>query len=232
MTTSLAPLPESFAGTVGALHRVAEVIVAPARKPDNEISLREIPGGFGTPEFEHAGVTQRVRVEWDELVREVAGEERRAPLTSLAVASGLVADLLPADTVASPEPLAVDAESAAALARWNALGYRALCVLRDEADAAAAATNPVLWPEHFDLAIELGDEAAGQRATYGFSPGDENHPEPYAYVGPWVARPAGETWNATGFGGAELGYVELLAAEDPLTAALDFLRSRRDALLG
>ena len=33
------PLPEGFAAAVGALHRVAEEVVAPARKPDNEIAL-------------------------------------------------------------------------------------------------------------------------------------------------------------------------------------------------
>ena len=51
----LKPLPATFATTVSALHRVAEQIVAPARKPDNEIALAATPGGFGTPEFDHAG---------------------------------------------------------------------------------------------------------------------------------------------------------------------------------
>ena len=45
---ALKPLPSSFATTVAALHRVAAEIVAPARKPDNEIALRATPGGFGT----------------------------------------------------------------------------------------------------------------------------------------------------------------------------------------
>src|SRR5919204_675772 len=46
-----------------------------------------------------------------------------------------------------------------------------------------------LWPEHFDVAIELGE------ATFGVSPGDENHPEPYAYVAPWNPPPPGDFWN-------------------------------------
>jgi hypothetical protein len=50
------------------LHRVAEQIVAPARKPDNEIALVATPGGFGTPEFDYAGRRQQVRVEGAELV--------------------------------------------------------------------------------------------------------------------------------------------------------------------
>ena len=51
----LAPLPEAFAATREALHRVAEQIVAPARKPHNEIALTPTPGGFGTPPFEYEG---------------------------------------------------------------------------------------------------------------------------------------------------------------------------------
>jgi hypothetical protein len=35
------------------------------------------------------------------------------------------------------------------------------------------------------------------------SPGDEQHDEPYAYVAPWSAPPAGPFWNATGFTGAQ-----------------------------
>ena len=47
-----------------------------------------------------------------------------------------------------------------------------------------------LWPEHFDLACEIGDADAGTRANYGASPGDAAIPEPYLYVGP-VGRRAG-----------------------------------------
>ena len=77
----------------------------------------------------------------------------------------------------------------------------------------------------------MGDEAAGQRANYGFSPGDDDHDEPYAYVGPWTAEVGGGLWNATGFRGAELTYSELLAATDQRAAALDFFTTRRAALL-
>ena len=37
---SLQPLPPSFAATVAELHRVAEDVVAPARKPDNDFTNR------------------------------------------------------------------------------------------------------------------------------------------------------------------------------------------------
>jgi hypothetical protein len=201
----LESLPEQFAATVAELHRIAEEVVAPARKPDNEIALEPTVGGFGTPLFEWEGATHQVRVEGTELVRETDGEQKR-------------------------EALDVDADAAAALARWYEFGREVLDRLRGEASVNEAPTEPVLWPEHFDVAIEMGDEGAGARATYGFSPGDENHPEPYAYVASWSAQEAGDFWNARGFGGAELGYAELLAADDPGKAALDFMRSRREAL--
>ena len=49
---------------------------------------------------------------------------------------------------------------------------------------------------------------------------------PTLYVGPWRGDVSGPLWNATGFSGAELGYAELLAAGDPVEAALDFCRTR------
>ena len=87
-----------------------------------------------------------------------------------------------------------------------------------------------LWPEHFDVSVELGTEADGRRAGYGASPGDGEHPEPYMYVTPWSQPAAGELWNATVFRGADLPLAELLDADDQRAAALDFLGTRLDAL--
>jgi hypothetical protein len=201
----LAPLPDGFPAAVAALHRVAEEVLAPARKPDNEISLRATPGGFGTPEFEWEGSRHQVRVEGAELVREVDG-------------------------VAERTPLRVDAGASQALGELYAFGDLVLGRLAEEAGPDDAATIPRLWPEHFDIAIELGPEAAGRRANYGLSPGDEEHAEPYLYVSPWSAEVSGPLWNASGFKGAELGYAELVAADDREAAAIDFLRTRREAL--
>ena len=211
MDQELKPLPAGFARTVQALHRVAVEIVAPARKPDNEIALQATPGGFGTPPFEHDGAVHQVRVDGVELIHAVDGAERRAALTSLAAAGRIVADLVGSEL--DDEPLDLDPAAADALARWYAFGD---AILRE------LGGTPVLWPEHFDIAIELGDEAAGQRANYGFSPGDEHHSEPYAYVGPW-AEVSGELWNADGFGGAELAYRDA-------AGALDFFTTRKEAL--
>jgi hypothetical protein len=225
----LSPLPPGFGLTVASLHRVAEEVVAPARKPENEIALQPTPGGFGTPEFDCDAARRQVRVEGTELVYAVDGEELRAPLTSLAEVATAVAELLPR-TELDAGPLDVDPAAAAVLAAWFVFGEEALRALAATGAEADAVSAPILWPEHFDVAIECGDEAAGERATYGFSPGDADHPEPYAYVGPWRQGVSGELWNAVGFGGAELSYAELLAAPDPGATVADFFQARRRAL--
>lgn len=227
---SLPPFPAQFESSRRSLHRVAEQIVAPARKPDNEISLRATEGGFGTPSFEHQGVTRQVKVVGAELVYLRGEDERAAPLESLAQAGELVAELLPPGGDLDTTPLAIDAAAADALASWLALGQEALTELASDAISADNPTDPLLWPEHFDLAIEFGSEAGGRRANYGFSPGDDEHTEPYLYVGPWRGEVSGELWNATGFSGAEIGYAELHAVDDPLAAALAFCRDRKQAL--
>jgi hypothetical protein len=201
----LEPLPPRFAETRIALHKIAEAIVSPARKPDNEIALRYTRGGFGTPFFSEGGVDCQVRVERGELVRQLRNEETREPLPD------------------------VDLAAAGALGEFYGFGCSVLEQLRaDEPDGEPSLVQ--LWPEHFDIAVELGSEAGGQRATYGASPGDDDHDEPYLYVSVWTADVSGELWNAAGFKGAELRYSELLEAEDQRRAALDFMRARYRAL--
>jgi hypothetical protein len=228
--SDLPPLPAGFARTRVALHRLTEEVIKPAREQTSGgWTLVPTEGGFGTPVF---GDECQVRVEGAELVVRERGEERRGPIVSLAAAAELIgAGLLP-DALAglSEDPLEVDPAACAALAAAYALGAQALDRLRENAAAEELPTEPTLWPEHFDLAIEMGEEAAGRRANYGLSPGDENHAEPYFYVGPWSAAAEGELWNATGFDGAELGYAALAAAEDPVRLAVDFATTRRRAL--
>jgi hypothetical protein len=202
----LAPLPPGFADTRVELHRLADEVLKPAReRVSGRFGLRALPGGFGTPPF---GDVLQLHVEGTELVARDGAEVTREPIDH------------------------VDADCAAALAAWFAFASGVLEELRADAPPELAATPPQLWPEHFDVAIELGSEERGARAGYGASPGDELHTEPYLYVTPWTARPEGELWNATAFPGAELSYVELLAAPDRREAALDFFHARRDALTG
>src|SRR5262245_27592155 len=205
--TRLEPLPAGFAETRESLHEVALAVVAPGRRPENEISLRYTRGGFGTPFFDEGGNECQVRVEGAELVRQRGNEETRESL-----------------------PPEVDATAARALGDLYGFACSVLEQLRanePEADSSLV----LLWPEHFDLAMELGDRERGRRGNFGVSPGDENHDEPYLYVGPWdPGRAPGELWNATGFTGAELPYSELLSAEDQRRTALDFFEERYRAI--
>ena len=231
MALELKPLPTSFAGTRDALHRVAEELVAPARKPHNEIALRQTPGGFGTPEFELGGRRLQVRVQGPDLVLERDGEEHRTALTSLAEAAELLGPkLLPDGLPDDRTPLRIDPEAAARLADLYSFAATVLERSRQEVHADARPSELNLWPEHFDIAYEAGDEDSGRRANYGASPGDTDHPEPYVYVGPWTAEVSGELWNAGAFNGAELSYAELLAADRPAAVALEFLRSHSESL--
>jgi hypothetical protein len=231
MAPELQPLPASFAQTIQGLHRLAEQVVKLTREHvSGEFSLIATPDGFGTPTF--GPQNAQVRVDGGELVVTIASEERREPITTLRAAAELAADLLPDDLELDAEPLSIDRESSSALGRWYGFGDLLLEALRAEAGADDEPTPPTLWPEHFDIAIEMGAEEAGKRANYGLSPGDEHHEEPYLYVGPWTAKPEGELWNGKGFTGAELDYSELIGADDQLAAALEFCRRRKEALDG
>jgi hypothetical protein len=229
----LQPLPDSFVSTREALHQVAEQLVAPARKPDNEIALRQTPGGFGTPPFPFEGANVQVHVEGAELVLDRDGESERVPLTSLSEAGAtlgpaLLADGVPDDT----EPLEIDPVAAERLAEFYAFADEVLRELRESLPPGDVPSDINLWPEHFDIAFEAGEEAAGKRANYGASPGDEAHDEPYLYIGPWTAEVSGDLWNAKGFPGAELSYSDLVAADDQHATASEFFKARHEALAG
>jgi hypothetical protein len=226
----LGPAPAKLVPTRISLHRLAEQVVSPARRKANgKIGLRYTRGGFGTPFF---GPDVQVRVRGAELVVEDATGERAAAITTLdAAADHIGRDLLPDDVQLDREPLDVDPASAAFLGDWYGFGASVLEELRASAGADADPSRVQLWPEHFDLAVELGSETKGARAAYGLSPGDDNHPEPYLYVAPWVAPEPDELWQATGFSGAELPYAELLDAPDQRETALAFFDARLRALV-
>jgi len=217
-TRPLGPLPAGFAAFRAAMHGIAEDVLKPRRvlETGNEIALRFTSGGFGTPPWPvgaASGRSGQIRVEGLELVAVDGDDESRSPLPGLDPA------------------IAADADSAAALADWFAFATVVLAELLSRHPGLEPA--PIrLWPEHFDVATELGSEPARQRANYGGSPGDDDHPDPYLYVGPWDQSVSGAPWNATGFTGAELGYADLLAADDQLAAAIDFCSSRLEALAG
>jgi hypothetical protein len=157
-------------------HGLAELVLAgPQYRRSGTIRLRPTPGGFGT-------VAEPVlRVDGVRLV--AAG--RAVPLADrtyaeVAAAAGVDAGA-PAGVygdgpgIAPDEKIEVDPAVAAFLADQLALGGAALREFAPDA-------TPVLWPEHFDLAITVDE------INYGVSLGDGHLPEPYAYVGPWQPR--------------------------------------------
>ena len=235
--TMLLPIADldTFVSTRDALHRVAEHVVAKARYiDDREIRLTAYPGGFATPLL--AGDT-RVRVDGYELVVDAPEGSRRTELTTIAAAAAFVGiepgfptELYePATTFQPEQSLGLDRGAAEALAAWYSFTADALDLFATE----VADGNPsprILWPEHFDQAFYTEDADEARRANYGASPGDEGHPEPYLYVGPWGSTAANEYWNAATFNGAVLSLSQLLAAADPSAAALQFLRAGRALL--
>jgi hypothetical protein len=196
---SIAPPPAGWTTTRDALHALAEHVIAPARYAVD--GRIRLRWLPGGFGTPRFGEHRQIRVEGAELVRVHDGACAREP-------------------IAGVDPAA---------ARWLGDYYAFVLAVLEDLRRHVEADEPVLWPEHFDYAITAGDEAAGSRANYGGSPGDEQHPEPYLYVGPWAARD-GELWNATSFSGAELGLSELLVSEEPRALALDFMLARVRAL--
>lgn len=230
-------LPDDYLETVDALHRLTVYVVSPAQRLANgEIILRSLPRGFGTYEFGDGTV---VRIDGRELV--IDGERpRRAPITTLRAAAelaGIEPDVGQADQFDVPapgdldEPLHVGEAASADLARWYAFVTDVLETLRAEAKEADDASPVRIWPEHFDAAIDLGPEADGRRATYGGSPADGHHPQPYLYASPWQGR-INPFFGDLSFTGASLTHAELVAADDPHSAALAFLRRARRIVSG
>jgi hypothetical protein len=78
----LQPAPAALTDTREALHRLAEVVVSPARAQANgKIGLRFCRGGFGTPFF---GEEVQLRVAGKHLIVQTREGERVAPITTLA----------------------------------------------------------------------------------------------------------------------------------------------------
>jgi hypothetical protein len=233
MSGEVGPLPATFQTTRDALHRLAVYVISPAQRLTNgEIVLRATPGGFST--FEFAG--RVVGVDGGDLIVDGA----RHPISTLnaaAAAVGIAPDLAQQDQFDVPahgdldEPLPVDPAASRALGAWYAFVTRVLDELRAGAGPRDDASTVRIWPEHFDAAIDLGDEAARHRATFGGSPGDRHHAEPYVYASPWAGR-GDAFFDDPEFRGASLVHSQLLSEPDPFHRAVAFLREARERILG
>ena len=172
-----------------SLHAAAELILAgPQYRATGRLRLRVIPGGFAT------AFQPDVRVQGSHVAAggnrfEISGQTARAIGTRLGIAAGKPEGAYPDGAgVGIDEPLSLSSDHAAIVLGALTLGDSALA-------AFAPAETPVLWPEHFDVAIRVGD------VNYGVSPGDGFIARPYAYVGVGQV-PAGDAfWNAP-FGAA------------------------------
>lgn len=204
---------ETYGATRRQLRGVAESLIAgPQHRASNTIRLAVRPDGF-------AGVAIPVAVRGTDLHFPDGRAPLAGPLRAVADAAGLdagppvgvydIVDPLDVDAV-----LAIDAVAADWLYRCHYAGGHALKQVVPE-------RHPVLWPEHFDVAV-TEDEV-----NYGVSAGDDYHATPYAYVGPWTTR-TGAFWNAP------FGAVSTLdpgSDVDALTAHIaDFFRRGRAEL--
>ena len=231
----LPELPPNFSVAVDALHALAEKVLSAAYfHSTTHIGLRPTPRGFGTPVF---GDAERVRVDATELVHERAGEVRRHEITTLAAAAefvgvplGAPSVFVAATTIPADAVLAVDRDSSLALGDWYALGAALMHDLRTTHEEVSS-SDLQIWPEHFDLACELGDADAGTRANYGASPGDAGIPEPYLYVGPWDPKKRVGALGTHAFGAA-LTYSELRASGEAGVVGRHFFESAAALLLG
>lgn len=233
---SLPAVPPGYPAARDAYHRLAYSVVAEARRLANsKFGLRYTRGGFGTPFY---GTDEQARVEGTLLIRQHGDRADAIEITTLRAAGeffGLTPGTEPAEHDSPPlgdldEPLPVDPATGAFLGEWYGLAWAVLEELR-LTPGAHDPERTQLWPGHFDAALAMGDAERGARATYGLSPGDQGHDEPYLYVGAWgdVDR-SDPYWNEKTFNGASMSYAELRGHADPYTAALDFFRAGHERL--
>jgi hypothetical protein len=199
----------TLATTRRAWHAVAELVLAgPQDRQSHSIKLRVTPGGFATTKEPTLTVERAVLVTASARVA-LHGRSCASLADEVGAPTGKPADRYHEGSGVEPDEVLE-------------LDDAALAVLADGFDTGDAALRrftptqvPVLWPEHFDVGITVGE------VNYGISPGDTYLGEPYAYVGPWQPR-SGAFWNAP-FGAAVP--MRTLAFED---AVVDFFTEGRD----
>jgi hypothetical protein len=167
---SSAPDPAVLVATRRRLHGIGECLMAgPQRLAGGRFTLRVTPGGFATTG------APALRLDGTDLV---VDENKRVAVTgtfseladALGVDFGPPPDAYPDGSQTGPDDdTSLDAAATRFIAHWYLMSDAALRVM-------APRQTPILWPEHFDVAILLDD------TSYGTSPGDAFHAEPYAYV--------------------------------------------------
>jgi hypothetical protein len=199
-----------FVSTRRQLHGVAELLIAgPQYRRDGTIRLSVTGAGF-------RGVILPIGVEGTDLVWPGGRMRLAGPVAELAAAAGVDAEAptgvypsgagLPVDAV-----LDVDPDAASRVHGSLHIGAEALTVF-------APNQQPVLWPEHFDVAITVNE------VNYGVSTGDSYHDSPYAYVGPHTTR-QGPFWNAP------FGALRALDSGVDVAGVVEFFKEADDHLI-
>ncbi|MGW4354769.1 hypothetical protein ACWELJ_22070 [Nocardia sp. NPDC004582] len=192
---------DDYHRTRESLHAVAEQLLAgPEYSRSKTIRLIPVPGGFATAQEPRLAVRADVLLLDDLPIGKLDGSTITELAAAAGVEPGMPEGVYTSRTTFDPNtPLFVDARQSRILTSAYGLGDAALRALAPD-------RTPVLWPEHFDLGIDINE------VNYGVSPGDALIGEPYAYVGPWRPR-TGDFWNQS-FGAsrtiAELGDLEAL----------------------
>ena len=197
-----------------SLHGVAELVLAgPQYRATGRLRLRVIPGGFATA-FQPDVRVQGARVAAGENLSEINNQTARGLGRRLGVTAGRPGDSYQDGSgVGLDEPLALQSDEATAVLGALALGDEALTLF-------APAETPVLWPEHFDVAIRVDE------VNYGVSPGDGFLAEPYAYVGVGQVPAADAFWNAP------FGAARPLRELDGRDGAVEFFAQGRELAAG
>ena len=219
-TGSDAVLPELAAGvrldTRRAAHALAEHVVSAALLPRDDPHRAASRRRAGSAR-RCSATDERVRVDGTALVHERAGADRRAEITTLrgrrpssACPLGAPRRVQAGDRARSRHsPRRRPRRGRSRSPTGTPSGVRC-CTTCAPNYSDQPSTDSQIWPEHFDLACEIGDADAGTRANYGASPGDAAIPQPYLYVGPWDASRARAVLAAYPFGAA-LTYAEMRA---------------------
>lgn len=176
-------MDRAYVSTRHNLHGLAELVLAgPRYGGGGSMRLRADADGIRTWD------DPSVRLSGGELV---AGDVR-VPVDGLTFAAAAAAIGLhahPLDDVYHDGPHVAPGETVRLDPRFVAVVEDALAKGDAALRAFSSVSEPILWPEHFDVAITLDE------VNYGVSPGDGYHEAPYVYVGPHAPR-SGPFWNA------------------------------------
>jgi hypothetical protein len=171
-----------------SLHGIAELLLAgPQFRQHGTIRLRVLPGAIATiaaPDLR----ADHLKVRTSDASVDVRGATYAELGTRLGVVAGAPQGLYEQGSGEQPSDRPfLDPEVAQELLAALDRGDQGLRQFAPD-------QTPVLWPEHFDVAVTVNE------VNYGVSLGDTFLDEPYMYVGPSKPR-TGPFWNAP-FGAA------------------------------